>query len=162
MKRMFVSVVIVGSMLIAASSGLAQQLNSQTQEALRAAINDEYHAKALYQKTIDSFGATRPFVNLVNAEKQHIERLRPLFTKYGVAIPSDNAAGQLPALTTRQEACQIGVTAEKDNAAMYAELLTFVREADIRLVFQQLQKVSLNNHLPALERCASGQGGGRK
>lgn len=44
---------------------------------LNEALLDEYKARDTYRKVIDSFGAVRPFVNIVEAEQRHIEALLP-------------------------------------------------------------------------------------
>ena len=47
----------------------------------------------------------------------------------------------------------VGAAAEKADVALYDRLLKTVTESDIVTVMQQQRKVSLENHLPAFERC---------
>ena len=148
----------------------AQKLDKKSEQALIDVINDEYKARAVYQKVIDKFGAVQPFSNIIKAEATHIAELKPLFTKYGIAIPKDEWYSKVPVYATLKEACLGGVQAEIDNAKMYDELLKFVKEKDIIAVFKRLRDASQEKHLPAFKRCADGatgqgaggQGSGRK
>jgi hypothetical protein len=62
--------------------------------------------------------------------------------------------GDVPSFDTLADACEAGVQAEIDNAALYDELFTMVDNADIIRVFTALQEASQTKHLPAFERCA--------
>ena len=42
---------------------------------LEEAIQDEYHAEQVYLKVMATFGAVRPFSNIVNAERRHASAL---------------------------------------------------------------------------------------
>jgi hypothetical protein len=138
------------------------RLDDRTIEALRAALDDERHAQAVYGAVIDKFGEVRPFVNIIRAEQRHEQMVLDLFARYDVAVPENRwSREQVEVPATVEEACRTGIAAEKANVAMYDGLLTFVKEADIRAVFSRLREVSQQNHLRAFERCASGLGGGR-
>ena len=161
MKKIVTSLLLVVSLVSFVGSAYAEQLDEKTQQALIDAINDEYKARATYQKVIDKFGAVRPFSNIIKAESQHIEELLPLFEKYGVAVPKDEWYGKVPEFASLQEACKAGVEAEIENAKMYDEFFKFVKEQDIIVVFKNLRDASQEKHLPAFQRCADradGQG----
>ncbi|MBK9528581.1 MAG: hypothetical protein IPO41_09740 [Acidobacteria bacterium] len=144
----------------ASSSG---KLDPRTQEALLSALADERLAQATYQAVLNRFPGARPFINIIEAEKNHESFLLPLFAKYGVAVPrneNDPAKIDVPADLT--EACRVGVKAENENIALYDRFLAFVKEPDIKEVFTRLQSASRENHLPAFTRCSEGgMGGGR-
>ena len=129
------------------------------------AINDEYKARATYQHVIDKFGEIRPFINIIEAETRHIHALLPLFDTYGIEVPEDDWASRTEAPDTILEACQVGVEAEIENGEMYDRLLSLtVGHPDIHEVLKQLQRASVENHLPAFQRCVErggGQGRGR-
>lgn len=165
MKNVITSLVVVAALFAAVGTGYAQQLDEKTQQALIDAINDEYKAKATYQKVIDTFGVVRPFTNIIKAEQQHIDFLLPLFAKYDVEVPKDEWASKVPAFATLQDAFEAGVQAEIDNATMYDEFFNVVQEQDILDVFKQLRDASQEKHLPAFQRNASrgmsGRGQGR-
>lgn len=122
-------------------------------QALQIAVYDEYRARAFYQKVVDFFGPVKPFINIVEAEKQHIAALLPLFYHYGVYIPVDDWYPNLEPSPNLVENCEIGVAAEINNVQMYQYLLNFVPQPDIRQVFSNLQAASLTSHLPAFRRC---------
>lgn len=132
------------------------------------AINDEYKARAIYRHVTDKFGEIRPFVNIVEAEGRHIRALLPLFEKYGIEVPEDDWASRTQAPGAILEACQMGVAAEIENGEMYERLLSLSLDyPDIHHVLTQLQRASVENHLPAFQRCvekggSGGQGRGRQ
>ncbi len=129
------------------------KLDEKTVEYLNLALADERKALATYQATMAKFGSVKPFINIARAEEQHISMLLALFDKYGVEIPKDTTqVGALPA--TLQEVCQVGVTAEIDNDALYQRMIPELQYEDIKTVFISLAKASKEMHLPAFERCA--------
>ncbi|MGI0493675.1 ferritin-like domain-containing protein [Alkalinema pantanalense CENA528] len=124
--------------------------------ALIEALNDEYKARATYRAILDKFGNIRPFVNIIESEERHIQALLLLFRKYGLPIPQDPWDGCVAIPASVQEACQQGVQAEIENAALYHRLLDLSQGyPDVQTVFLNLQRASQNNHLPAFQRCAA-------
>jgi hypothetical protein len=134
-------------------------------KVLVEAINDEYKARATYRLVIEKFGEVRPFINIVEAESRHIDALLPLFEKYDVPVPHDDWAERIEAPESIREACRVGVEAEIENGEMYDRLLKLSESyPDILHVLKQLQRASIENHLPAFQRCVEkvgGQGQGR-
>lgn len=130
-------------------------LSGQAKDALAEAINDEYKAHALYEKTIEKFGLVKPFSMIIRAEEQHISSLKSLFDKYGLEIPKDGWADKVSTEETLQRTCQLGVDAEIANAKLYKDkLLPMVSEyEDIKSVFTNLMNASQEKHLAAFERC---------
>lgn len=115
------------------------------------AIQDEYLARGEYQKVIEKFGSRRPFSNIIKAEERHISWLKPLFAKYGVALPADRGLELAKVPATFTEALQIGVDAEVVNIAMYERFLKKDLPKDIQDVFSLLLAGS-QNHLEAFKR----------
>ncbi|MGD9658363.1 MAG: DUF2202 domain-containing protein [Methylocystis sp.] len=134
-------------------------VEDKTIEALREALDDEYKARATYQSVIDRFGPVRPFVNIIEAEERHASALLRLFERYGVEPPKDRWAGRVPAPSSLEAACEAGVEAEIENAAMYERLLAQVSDARVRGVLMRLQEASQLRHLPAFRRCAERRSG---
>lgn len=156
MKKMLLVLFLVIISLMS-HNVLAQSttLDTKTQETLLAAINDERHAQATYQAVINHYGKIRPFVNILEAEKRHESALLTLFQKYNLAIPENTwTPDKISIPKTLTAACEMGVMAEKANITMYDSFLNFVKESDIRIVFNNLQSASKNNHLKAFRRCA--------
>ena len=115
----------------------------------------EYKARATYELVISKFGRIRPFVNIIDSEKRHIQALLPLFRKYQIPIPVDRWAEKVTAPASVAQACQIGVEAEIENGEMYQRLLALTSDyPDVRQVFLNLQRASQENHLRAFQRCA--------
>lgn len=138
--------------------------DERTQQAMLAALDDEYKARAFYTAVIEKFGEVKPFSHIVQAEDRHARRWQTLFSHYDLPIPADPYAGQVEAPDTLATACEMAIASEVANVQMYDEFLEFVTEPDLRDTFSQLRYVSQNNHKPAFERCAqrlSGAGGRR-
>jgi len=134
----------------------AGDLTKEAEDALRAAIDDEYKAQAVYDSVMDEIGEERPFSRIIIAEGSHISALASLFDKYEIAVPAD-PYGSLDVADNKADNCAIGVQAEIDNAALYRDnLLPAVKDfPDITSVFTKLMDASQDKHLPAFERCAS-------
>lgn len=135
-------------------------------QVLNAALLDEYKARDTYRKIIDTFGAVRPFVNIVEAEQRHIEFLLPLYQKYDIPLPPEPDPEQIVVPDSLIEACEMGVAAELENIAMYDRLIEMTDLDDVVEVLQRLQAASRDNHLPAFQRCVerggeTGNGRGR-
>lgn len=136
--------------------------------ALCEALDDEFKAIATYDQVIADFGAVRPFVNIVEAERRHANALLAIFQRYDIAVPDDRWADEVPRFSSLHEACLAGVDGEIENAAMYSRLIAATSHPDIIEVFENLQRASQDNHLDAFRRCANRQddhdanaGGGR-
>ncbi|MEJ2738102.1 MAG: DUF2202 domain-containing protein [Anaerolineae bacterium] len=129
-------------------------LSDAEAEALRIALEDEYKAWSVYEQVIADFGAVRPFTQIQKAEEKHIDALVTLFERYGLEVPANEVAGTVPSFDTLADACEAGVQAEIDNAALYDQLFDLVDNPDLIRVFTSLQQASQTKHLPAFERCA--------
>ena len=129
-------------------------LSDAEAEALRIALEDEYKAWSVYEQVIADFGAVRPFTQIQKAEEKHIDALVTLFERYGLEVPANEVAGSMPSFDTLAEACEAGVQAEIDNAALYDQLFDLTDNPDLIRVFTSLQQASQTKHLPAFERCA--------
>ncbi len=138
-------------------SGYTGDLTPDEINGLLLALNDEYHAWATYNQVIKDFGNVTPFSNIINAEAQHISMLETLFNTYGVPIPENPWIGNAPQFADTTAACEAGVQAEIENAALYENIFSSTERDDILTVYQSLQSASWNQHLPAFQRCAAGQ-----
>lgn len=123
--------------------------------ALTRAIQDEYRAEAIYQGVIADFGQVQPFVNVLTAEERHSAAIGRLFASRGLAAPASmSTAATVPHFATVTAACAAGAVAERENIAMYDDLLRAELPADVRQVFSNNRSASLVNHLPAFEPCS--------
>lgn len=123
-------------------------------EALMLALDDEYKAWSVYDQVIADFGVARPFTSIQRAEENHISALVSLFDRYGLDVPENEWLGSVPAFDDLAAACEAGVEAEIENAALYDQLFSMVDNPDIIRVFTALQQASQDKHLPAFEQCA--------
>ena len=140
------------------AAGAAAVADSEltTGAMLTFALQDEYLARAEYQKTLAKFGQRRPFSNIVKAEEQHIAWLVPLFEKYGVTLPPDRGQELAQVPETFSAALLAGVDAEIANIDMYQRFLSRELPSDVTAVFEHLLTGS-RNHLAAFQ---GGRGGG--
>ena len=56
--------------------------------AMAHAIQDEYHAEAVYQRILADLGEVWPFVNIVQAEGRHSEAVAGLYRNRGLEVPA--------------------------------------------------------------------------
>jgi hypothetical protein len=127
---------------------------------LDIALEDEYHAEAMYNAVIDEFGEVRPFSNIVAAEGRHADLLLRIYDKYDLEAPANAYTDAGFDFASPQEAGQAALEAEIANAELYDELLEDVGDSDVIAVFEQLQWASRERHLPALQGYVSGGGSG--
>lgn len=119
-------------------------------QMLYYAIEDEFIAKAEYEKIIEKFGPIKPFTNIILSEERHIQALIPLYTSRGWAVPTDESATHVVVPDSIKQACEIGVQAEINNIAMYDHFLKQNLPFDVKMVFQNLKAASYN-HLNAFQ-----------
>ena len=128
-------------------------------QALHDALDDEYHAAAVYTQVLSDFGPVRPFLNIRDSELRHIQALHSLFRHHNLPIPSNRwETATLPRFTSLREACEAGVQGEIENIALYRGLLASTERHDLLTVFHRLQAASQERHLPAFQRAAARQG----
>jgi rubrerythrin len=117
------------------------------------ALQDEWRAESTYQAARTQLISVR-LGNVVRMEQRHAAALVHVLEAHGNAVPAK------PSFDPKEPGdakavCQVGVEAEKENIALYDELLKVSLPADVQCVFKHLQQVSRERHLPAFERCAS-------
>nr|AMK59596.1 hypothetical protein Nhal_0815 [uncultured bacterium UPO76] len=130
------------------------------EEALSAALDDEYRARATYRAVLSAFGDVRPFVNIVESEERHIQALRRLCERYGVRVPADPWPARVSAPDSLEAACRAAVEAERENGVLYEKLMDAAGDrADVEETFRRLLTASQENHLPAFERALARERG---
>jgi hypothetical protein len=128
-------------------------LTNAEKDALQKAILEEYKAYNLYASVLSQLGTVTPFNLISNAEQQHIEALSRQAEKYGVSVPANPRLDSTPVFTDLAVACQAGVKAETEDAALYDTLKAVTDHADILRVYTNLQNASLQNHLVEFQAC---------
>jgi hypothetical protein len=128
-------------------------LSEQEAAGLAAAIQEEYTAMNTYQAIMNELGEIQPFFRVARSEQQHVNALIRVAERFGVEVPEN--AGEVAEIewSTLEEACQLGVTFEQMDAALYDELLPNTTNPVLIRVYTNLQRASLNSHLPAFEAC---------
>ncbi len=132
------------------------ELKKEEVEGLLLALNDEYLATAVYEQVNKDFNDPRPFVNIVEAENRHAERLKALFAVYKIPVPENPWTGSAAKFESVAEACKAGAQGEIVNRQLYDKLFKSTAREDILIVYRALQRASDENHLPAFERCGAG------
>lgn len=135
--------------------GSAADVTPALVDALTVAIQDEYHAQAVYERILADFGSVRPFSAIVGAERQHAASLAGLFQARGLAVPASAwNLDNVPRFSSVTAACAAAAQAERDNVAVYDAYPTAALPLDVARVFANNRWASLNNHLPAFLRCS--------
>lgn len=134
--------------------GSREPLSDAEIQGLVRAIEEEFGAQALYQSILDKFGNETPFNDIVLSEARHASALINQAQKYGIPVPEFPSSEGLPAFETVTEACQAGVDAEIADAELYDELMSFTTNSALIRVYTNLQKASLDSHLPAFKDCS--------
>ncbi|MCC6991127.1 MAG: DUF2202 domain-containing protein [Acidobacteria bacterium] len=130
-------------------------LAADVQAALDLTIQDEYRAETIYQGVLNDFGPVLPFAAILTAEQRHSTVLGQLFSKRGLPVPvSAVTVAAVPHFVALREACAAGVTAERENIALYDRFLAGDLPDDVRQVFSNNRRASVENHLPAFITCA--------
>jgi hypothetical protein len=130
-------------------------LAADVQAALDLTIQDEYRAETIYQGVLNDFGPVLPFTAILAAEQRHSTVLGLLYSKRGLPVPpSAVTVATVPHFATVRQACAAGVTAERENIALYDRFLAGDLPDDVRQVFSNNRRASLENHLPAFMNCA--------
>lgn len=127
--------------------------NADLAAVLQRAVVEERHARATYQNVLDALGAVAPFRSIVGSEETHIAALETVAGAHGITLPADTEPGTASP-STIAAACAMGVAAENADGQLYDALLPKVAAyPDVQQVFTALRSASLNNHLPAFQRC---------
>ena len=134
------------------SSG-REPLDEADVQALELALDDEYHALAVYQSVIADFGEVEPFVEIAQSEQRHIDALLKQFDKHGLVVPDNPWLGNIPGFESVQAACQVGVEAEIANVALYEQLFSMTDDPALVQVFTNLSRASQESHLPEFQSC---------
>jgi len=133
--------------------GGREPLDEADIQALELALDDEYHALAVYQSVIADFGEVEPFVEIAQSEQHHIDALLNQFDKHGLAIPENPWLGNIPGFESVQAACQVGVEAEIANVTLYEQLFSMTDDPTLIQVFTNLSRASQESHLPEFQSC---------
>jgi hypothetical protein len=123
---------------------------------LGAAVQEEHKAEMLYRSVLATLGETTlPFSMIADAEASHVDAIEMLFARRSLTPPvSSWSVSSFAPFASVALACAAGVVAETEDAAFYTPYLQRGDIArDVRNVFTNLQRASLENHLPAFERC---------
>ncbi len=132
--------------------------------ATHEALDDEFRAASFYEAVLEKFKGVQPFINIIDAERRHARRLEGLLAAADAPIPknpyAEGGKSPPPAPPTLGAACEMGVDAEIENAALYDRLMAAVDGyAEVEAAMRDLRRASQENHLPAFRRCSQRRGG---
>jgi hypothetical protein len=130
-----------------------ETLDDSDVQALKLALDDEYHALAVYQSVIETFGPVEPFVEIAQSEQRHITAIMNHFDKHDIPVPENTWLDNVPTFDSIQSACQTAVEAEIANVDLYNQLLSMTDDPGLIQVFTNLSRASQDNHLPQFQSC---------
>lgn len=155
------AVATLGAGLLAAVPASAAT-TTETQDMLTFMVQEEKMARDLYLELADQYGV-RQFTNIARAEQKHMDAVRVLLDRYGIADPTvGDAIGEFDnpdiqalydellakGMTSLSKAAKVGITVEKVDIADLNDALADSPAADITQVLQSLRSGSYN-HLTA-------------
>ena len=148
---------LAGLAILSACTGVSARSDLDADaSALLQALDDEYRAEATYAAVIEQFGESRPFINIIEAERRHAVMAKAEMDRLGISYDQENPyLGTLAAPDTLLAACEQGVAAEVDNIALYDRLLPTIEDERVQATLAKLQWASRERHLPAFERCVA-------
>lgn len=123
--------------------------------ALDIVLADEYKARAEYEAIVKAFGSENPYVQLINAETNHISALTRVYTAFGFAVPADNGDDFTVLPSSLDASYQVGIDAETANIALYETYLNTDLPTSVERIFENLQRAS-ENHLAVFTAYQSG------
>lgn len=133
-----------------AQGALAKGGELSLEQMLTYAIQDEHLAEAEYLDVLARHGDVRPFSNIVESERRHIESLETLFREHGFKLPENRGAQHVVPTETVRAALAACVEGEKHNIEMYRVFLEKELPADVAEVFANLKQAS-EQHLETFE-----------
>ena len=145
-----VLILLAGAVSIAAAAPIAPQ----AKQALIDLTVSELKAIALYRVVVKKFGDNRPFASWIKTGPERIdEQLKPLFAKYGVAMPTAPDAAKVQAPATFKDACRIAGQVEGERVALYEQFLKTIKETDIVAAFTEMRDAAKRRLNGVREHC---------
>lgn len=144
------------------SAAPASAADRDTIDMLTFMVQEEKMARDLYLEFAEEYGA-RQFTNIARSEHKHMDAVRVLLDRYGIADPTQGDAigefddAQIQALydewyakgmESLAKAARVGITVEKVDIADINDMLEDKPAADITTVLRNL-KAGSYNHLGA-------------
>jgi hypothetical protein len=133
-----------------AQGALASDSELSVEQMLTYAIQDEQLAEAEYLDALARYGDIRPFNNIVESERRHIEALETLFAARGLDAPANLGAQHVVPTESVRAALAACVEGEKNNIEMYRVFLERELPADVAEVFANLKQAS-EQHLETFQ-----------
>lgn len=122
--------------------------------AVDSAIQDEFHAEQIYLRVLADYGNVLPFFNVVVAEQRHSTALADVLERRGLTAPTSAwTLDNVPRFASVAAACGAAADAEVANIALYDRLLLSELPTDVRNVFTNNRRASIEKHLPAFTAC---------
>lgn len=113
---------------------------------LLRALDDEYKAYSFYFASSE-FG--QPFINLLEAEANHINAITFHLNSLQAQIPANPYSFNRPA--SFEEAINTALANELANVELYNALSANESDPQVLDTFYRLQAASYNNHIPSLQ-----------
>lgn len=138
---------------VAATASTLSIAAADTKALLDEAYQDELKAYIRYEAVIEQFGDIRPFANLVESERRHLDHLADLYIARGLTPAAVFEPAPVMYLSVAS-ACQVSLEAERENVALLDRLIAETTEPDIKATLEWIREASAGRHIPALERCS--------
>jgi hypothetical protein len=173
MKNLKYVVLFVGVLFSTLVQAQTPTLTASEAEEVQFLLEEEKLARDVYLSFYAKY-EKQVFSNIGNSEQRHLEKIKGLAEKYGVAIPKSIINDQpgefsnpeVKALyeelmakgnTSLEEALRVAAKIEEMDITDLREAIATTKYEDFKTTFTQLEKAS-NNHLRAFDRSLAKEG----
>lgn len=126
------------------------------EETVQAMYEEEYLAQSTYEKVVEQFGKIRPFVNIINAEKNHVKAVERLADTKGITLADKMV--EVEEFVSLDDAYKAAIAIEKEDIEMLEAILKDdTLDEYTKTVYGNLLKGS-KNHLEAFEKASTTPG----
>jgi hypothetical protein len=143
---------LAGTLSVAAAA--AAPISAQARQALIDTTTSELKAIALYRAVVKKFGDNRPFASWIKTGPERIdEQLKPLFARYGMAMPAAPDPAKVQAPASFKDACRVAGQIESERVALYEQYLKSIKESDIVAAFTEMRDAAKRRLNGVREHC---------
>lgn len=121
-------------------------------QALRMALYAEYEARAFYRRVAEAFAGKAPSNTLLSASEKRVGWLTAEAGRHGVPSPQDTAILNVQVAPSWLDNCARAARGEGALVGLYADLIPHAGSRTLALLFDKLQRHSVESQLPILRQ----------
>lgn len=121
-------------------------------QALRMALYAEYEARAFYRRVVEAFAGKAPSSTLLRSSEKRVAWLLAEARRHGVPSPQDTAIFDAQLSPSWLDNCLRAARGESALLGLYAELIPHAGSRTLAMLFDKLQRHSVESQLPLLRQ----------